>query len=345
MEKNRLNKKDLGNFLTILKKHYSNIISPGLDDKNSPVFRLINSAQEIVLDKITPIKPPKEFLFPQSEELMTYDKNDSYTPTRIVEKTKFAIFGARPCDIKAIEYNNLFFGNKFNDPYYQSKRENLLLIGISCEFPSSSCFCTTMGISPVESSGSDLFLTNLGTDYLVEWVSDIGKAIQQFFAEILTEAKPEDEKMKIKIEETTRSKLVEEINLTEIKGKIIQTYDKEDLWKNYSEVCIACGACTFNCPTCTCFDVQEKMESLENGTRYRTWDSCQFYDFCLHASGHNPRGTKMQRLRQRILHKYQYSIDQLNQWSCTGCGRCIRSCPVGINTRSILKDIKEELHG
>lgn len=345
MGNNRLSKKNLSNFFTILKKHYPNVIAPGLDEKNSPVFRPINSIQEILLDKIIPIKPPKEFLFPQSEVLVTYSKDRSYKSALREDKSKFALFGVRSCDIKAMEYNHLFFSNKYNDPYFESNRENMLLIGISCEFPSSACFCTTMSISPVESSGSDIYFTNLGDDYLVEWISDKGKAIQQFFAEILTESKPEDENVKIKIEESTRNKLIEETNLTEIKGKIIQAYEKEDLWKNYSQVCIACGACTFNCPTCTCFDVQEKMNGTMDANRYRTWDTCQFYDFCLHASGHNPRGTKLQRLRQRILHKYQYSIDQFNLWSCTGCGRCIRSCPVGINTRSIIKDIKEELHG
>lgn len=344
MEKNRINKKDFNNFLNILKKHYPNIIAPSLDEKTEPVFKLIQSTQEIIWDKITPIKPPKEFLFPQSEELMTFKKDGSYKAVSS-EQAKITMLGLRPCDIKAIEYNKLFFGNKFNDPYFKSRIDNTLLIGISCEFPSSACFCTTMGLSPVESSGSDIFLTNLGDDYLIEWVSEKGQTIQKFFAEMLIDSKPDDEKVKIKIETATREKLMEEINLTEIKGKIIQTYNKEDLWKNYSNVCVACGACTFNCPTCTCFDVQEKLNSLEDGNRYRSWDSCQFFEFCLHASGHNPRGTKLQRLRQRIMHKYQYTVEQMNQWSCTGCGRCIRSCPVGINTRSILKDIKEELHG
>ena len=133
---------------------------------------------------------------------------------------------------------------------------------------------------------------------------------------------------------------MEKIDVTALKNKVGSAYNS-DIWKKYSDICVNCGACTFNCPTCTCFDVADTSRSKNEGCHYRTWDTCQNFAFTLHASGHNPRSTSEERLRQRVMHKYQYTVDQMDQFSCTGCGRCTQVCPVGISMIAILKDIKE----
>ncbi len=58
--------------------------------------------------------------------------------------------------------------------------------------------------------------------------------------------------------------------------------------------------------------------------------------FTIHTTGHNPRGTKLQRVRQRFMHKLKYFVDKYNAGlMCVGCGRCIRECPVNIDIRKI----------
>ena len=117
---------------------------------------------------------------------------------------------------------------------------------------------------------------------------------------------------------------------------------KADFWDDLAMKCIGCAACTFVCPTCHCFDITDEGKR-ELGRRVRTWDGCMFPKFTLHASGHNPRTSAGQRVRQRVLHKFSYFRDNQGVISCTGCGRCIEVCPTGMDIRDILKAIAGEV--
>jgi ferredoxin len=69
--------------------------------------------------------------------------------------------------------------------------------------------------------------------------------------------------------------------------------------------------------------------------RERHWASCFTLD---HAKihGHSVRSATAARYRQWLTHKLAGWIDQFGTSGCTGCGRCITWCPVGI-------DITEEV--
>jgi len=46
-------------------------------------------------------------------------------------------------------------------------------------------------------------------------------------------------------------------------------------------------------------------------------------------------------MRQRVLHKFSYFMDNQGIVSCTGCGRCIEVCPVNMDIRETLKKLAE----
>jgi predicted aldo/keto reductase-like oxidoreductase len=77
------------------------------------------------------------------------------------------------------------------------------------------------------------------------------------------------------------------------------------------------------------------------GERVRTWDTCQYPEFTLHSSSHNPRDEKSARMRQRIAHKFLYFVENYDTFMCTGCGRCISECPVSIDIASVMNKVAE----
>ncbi|MFA7407419.1 MAG: 4Fe-4S dicluster domain-containing protein, partial [Anaerolineaceae bacterium] len=105
-------------------------------------------------------------------------------------------------------------------------------------------------------------------------------------------------------------------------------------WEKIAESCLGCGVCTFLCPTCFCFDIVDEGQRQE---RIRNWDTCMFRIYTQEASGHNPRPSNKERTRQRLMHKYSYWLDHVGEIGCTGCGRCVRYCPVGLDIRAMLR--------
>jgi ferredoxin len=323
----------------------AHLIAPSLNSLGQVSYNKIQNINEIALNTCIPLKPPKSYLFPESSTLVQFDEKNPHLLESDASHSiqKQMIFGLRPCDLSAIAYLDAFFTSNISDHDYAQRRENTLIVGIACEYPSNACFCTSMGIEPGNCANADIFVVPQGQEYLIEgltvkgqeYLATLSKDWKEISPELITGRKNE-------ITEQSSSKLIEHIDLSKIRGRLNEIY-ASDFWNKYSEACIACGACTFDCPTCSCFDVNDTLKSSTVGCRYRSWDSCSFGDFTLHASGHNPRSSKLHRLRQRIMHKYHYTVEKMDLWSCTGCGRCIRVCPVGINTRSILKDAKEAL--
>jgi ferredoxin len=183
-----------------------------------------------------------------------------------------------------------------------------------------------VGGRPCGSEGLDVLLTDVGDAYWVNVVSPKGQSVVSHTSELLT--KPTDDHKKevdsrAAHAETTMPRAVSVENLPE---KIETNFDNPQ-WRTLAFKCVGCGICTYTCPTCHCFDIQDETIKGQ-GRRVRLWDSCMFSEYTLHASGQNPRPTRAERLRNRMYHKFKQTIELFGTPGCVGCGRCITLCPV-----------------
>ncbi|MBN1224632.1 MAG: 4Fe-4S dicluster domain-containing protein, partial [Candidatus Aminicenantes bacterium] len=261
------------------------------------------------------------------------------------EKTPAIIFGVRPCDAKALTLTDKVFLGDIKDTYYQKRRNQTALVGLACNTPPSpNCFCTSVNGSPHSKAGFDILMTDMGDRYYLEILSKSGEnLVKAGGKELFTEPKDKDKKELKKIHSESEKKITREIKQTDkIPPKLKEMFESP-FWDEEAMSCLRCGICTFLCPTCHCFDISDEVTSVSptRGVRIRTWDNCQFPDFTMHSSGHNPRPDKASRLRQRIQHKYHYFVERYKEYQCTGCGRCVSKCPVGIDIIEVLNKVRD----
>lgn len=300
------------------------------------VFKTLASGAEAVLDAGNTKLPAKELFFPQSETLFSYNVTEAGANLQApIDDKKKVLFGVRPCDARSLKLlDNVFNNDKFTDPYYTARRENTVMVGVGCNTPASTCFCTSVNCGPFDTSGLDLLLVDTGDAYVVEVITDKGKALIDRAG--LAAASDAD---KAAADAAKKAAVVTcQVNTDGLKAKLdVNFYDP--IWEKIHEKCLGCGACTYLCPTCHCFDIVDDAVDC-TGCRVRNWDSCAFPLFTLHGSGHNPRTSNKERYRNRIMHKFKYFVDNFNETACVGCGRCIKNCPVNMDIRVVLENIR-----
>ena len=50
-------------------------------------------------------------------------------------------------------------------------------------------------------------------------------------------------------------------------------------------------------------------------------------------------GGGKERMRQRIMHKFNYFVETYDEIACVGCGRCLRNCPACMDITKVIKQI------
>ena len=271
--------------------------------------------------------PPKSNFFPPLEKMFSFQKDREGYRLELPPSNehKQLIFGIRPCDAKALTILDITFKEAYEDPYYLSKRNSAVLVGLGCSNPYDSCFCTSLDISPAESTDVDLMLTDIGDQFLVEEITAAGKELIAMVT--WAEEASGDDKAKAKeAKEAACKKVARRINTDGIGEKLLACFENQDYWEKIAAKCISCGICTFLCPTCYCFDISDELVK-QQGARFRNWDSCAFLTYTKMPM-ENPRLEKWRRVRQRVCHKFEFYPMSFDFIACVGCGRCIRQCPV-----------------
>ncbi len=317
-------------------------------ENRAVVYRPYDPAQGVELFE-RPTESCKHVVFPRAEELFRFHKDKDLEAggrerlrlEEPAEPGKAVVFGALSCDARGFfafdpVYNGCGTSGRAKDVYYLKRRQNTLLFVKTCNTALTTCFCHWVGGSPTSAEGADVLFTMVG-DGLVLWgASEAGTALVESLglkdaAEAQTTAV-----------DAAHAKVVESMGqapeLSTSPPSLLKLFDDAAFWLAQSAGCISCGACTYLCPTCYCFNITDESNGLD-GVRLRSWDNCMSPLFTLEASGHNPRTGKAQRLRNRVGHKFSYYPSlHGGRYSCCGCGRCIKSCPSSVDIRRIVQN-------
>lgn len=310
-------------------------------------FQPIASEEDIRLDYGNSTVPPTEILMPQSETMFQYKKRGSEVDLAYaVDETKRTIFGIRPCDVHSLRMMDRVFGGTYPDPYYLTRRQNTTLISLMCSHPDSSCFCSSFGTGPDldgEGAGADLHLVDLGDTFYVRVFSERGQQIIETCSALFAPASDAHRQAASDAAAQATSAIARSLDTEGLSEAMSGMFDSS-YWDKISRKCLACGACTYLCPVCYCFDVTDTC-SQANGERVRCWDACTYRSFALLSGGHNPRPTIKEGYRQKMYHKFNYAVERYGEPLCVGCGRCLDSCPVNLDIVRILMGAREEARG
>jgi len=316
------------------------LLTPRRED-GAVVFRAYAPAAPLELSRDATL-PPKEPVFPACEELMRYSyaKNPEdpaqagLTLTECKPQGETVVFGVRPCGARGFTvFDRVYLTDDKRDPYYAARREATAYVTLSCMDPAHTCFCHWVGSGPADPAGSDVLLTPVTGGFVAEAVTDKGAAL-------LASKHLSDAGERVKEAQAVKEKALAALgtapDIADAPKALLAVFDDMDFWMDMSAKCISCGVCTYLCPTCYCFNITDEMRGSD-GARIRTWDNCMLYQYTEEASGHNPRPTKAHRLKNRVGHKFSYYPEiHGGPIACCGCGRCIKSCPAGVDIREIV---------
>lgn len=326
-----LNKAHLSYWLRQLRKE-SDLIAPLRSVDGDIILSSVTGIHEIELDCPANIPSPKEFIFPQKEEMFKFSGKgvDALNNSR-----KRVIFGVRSCDMSAVALLDKFYGGLFEDSFYVKRRRNTVFISIVCNNPDPTCFCTGLGTGPYLKAGFDIQLTDLGDRYLAQVGSKEGQSLIKNFRHLFQMPQKLDYDDQYEANLSSQSKFEKRITLENVRQKILAGKVDDSFWESVALRCFECGGCVYECPLCTCFNVIDWKEAPDKGVRMRLWDTCMFKGFTKMAGNILPAEKKIMRTKRWYFHKLLYYPEQFGKFGCVGCGRCTITCPGRIDMATI----------
>lgn len=299
-------------------------------------FSILRKTDDVSLNYTNTRLSPKRFFLPQRQLVFKH-----YPKKGIVEEPKenfnAVLFGIRPCDASALSVlDNVLLKPPYEDPLYENRRRNIIVISLSCVKPMAECFCNIFETGPVRGTGEDLTFTPTSGGFVIEVRTSKGMTIIEEFRNLFRKVDEEMLEEYERLLHETVDEMNKEFRIDKTRLIGLEREAEEEFFKSNAQRCIECSLCSFVCPLCYCFETEDFLEK-DSYVRFRGWDTCISPLFTKMASGLDPRVTKADRLCHRFCHKFSRIPLAFNAYGCVGCGRCVSLCPVGIDIREVLK--------
>jgi len=274
----------------------------------------------------------KGYFFPPQETLFSYlfkNKKLSLSPK---PKKKFLLFGLDPIDLEALDQLDEIMTKPKEDYFYLQQRKNSVIVGLA-EYPLK-----------VPVTVGDLILDKINENqYRAVALSKIGRELIKN-KNFKLEKNPEI----LNYPEET-SGLRELVKDSEFLSEVVlwSWRTKHPIWDKLGKICLGCGICTYVCPICHCFSIEDEIKlDGSDCQRCRLWDACTLNNFAKIAGGKNYRPNQKFRYFNWFHHKFVRAYKEYGKSQCVGCGRCQKYCPAHIDIEKVLleiiKDYKNE---
>ncbi len=303
-------------------------------------FKEVSSVTDIAFDYTVTYSSAKHFLLPFKEEMSRFDFTDGDWEQDITYAVKpMVLIGLRPCDIGAINIlDNVLLNGHFPSPYYLARRKNTFIIGMD-HLALPDCFCKSMNHHTV-SDGFNLFCSDIGDHYYLSINSS--KAYNYLKEFQIQDPTDEDDCKLIERRKLIKQSFKTDVEVTGLPSFLDIEFDSP-IWAKWGDKCLNCGTCAMVCPTCYCYNIEDRPYTDLRGTsRKKQLYSCNLVDFAEVAGGHNFRPKNGDRLKYRYYHHYLGFAENANQQICVGCNRCGRACLADINPKDVINDLRME---
>ena len=310
-------------------------LNPTLTEVDRENFLKALEADHDLFDVREDVLPPKQYFFPPVETTFTVRTSDNAVKIPRLGK-EFVLFGLSLDDLEAITCMDSIMSVPDKDYYYFRRRDRSLLIGLTDE--------------PFDADappGGDIILSKSGKgSYLALAITKKGAgALKKYLPRSITAKNlPRLHKERRQKQDLSMPRLRELFMDTELLKDAVKwswrSYPK--LWKRLAGECLGCGICTYVCPLCHCFSMEDSIDlSGKCASKCRKWDACTLPGFAKISGGHDFHPAIKERYYNWFYHKFVRSYLEFGRAQCVGCGRCQSECPARIDIEEILVDITE----
>lgn len=274
----------------------------------------------------------KEVITPITQTLF-YFNDDNFTESKLVEKRDILIF-ARACDINAMKIQDQIYleNGDVEDIFYKRKRDKVKFALMECTEQFDGCFCCSVGANVTDMHS---IAVSFGEEEANVEVND------EAFASYFENNQESDYEITFPTENEIKVVFPVIDNLD-----MVNKLKEHPMWNEFDARCIACGACTIACSTCTCFETTDiaYTQNAHAGERRRTCSSCMVDGFDEMAGEHCFRKKSSEKYRYKILHKvYGHDARFHTGPMCVGCGRCSARCPELISYPATLDKLSKAI--